>query len=63
MSWKQTTQNSFADSRVVEHKCLSELDDVHNSINWTEIEQTLSNLIKSLFICGVVLVDLCKGLT
>ncbi len=52
MSWKQTTQNSFADSLVVEHKSLSELDDVHNIINWTEIEQTLSNLIKSLFICA-----------
>jgi IS5 family transposase len=33
MSWKQTTQNSFADSLVVEHKSLSELDDVHNIIN------------------------------
>jgi hypothetical protein len=44
MSWKQTTQNSFADSLVVEHKSLSGLDDVHNIINWTEIEQTLSNL-------------------
>jgi IS5 family transposase len=41
MSWKQTIQNSFADSLVVEHKSLSELDDVHNIINWVEIEQTL----------------------
>ncbi len=48
MSWKQTTQNSFADSLVVEHKSLSELDDVHNIINWTEIEQTLSNLYSSV---------------
>jgi IS5 family transposase len=36
--------NSFADSLVIEHKSLSELDDVHNIINWGEIEQTLSNL-------------------
>ncbi|CAC9554157.1 hypothetical protein [uncultured Gammaproteobacteria bacterium] len=48
MSWKQTTQNSFADSLVVEHKSLSGLDDVHNIINWTEIEQTLSNLYSSV---------------
>ncbi len=33
MSWKQTIQNSFADFLVVEHKSLSELDDVHNIIN------------------------------
>jgi hypothetical protein len=26
---------------------LSELDDVHNIINWSEIEQTLSNLYSS----------------
>jgi IS5 family transposase len=48
MSWKQTIQNSFADSLVVEHKSLSELDDVHNIINWVEIEQTLSNLYSSV---------------
>ncbi len=47
MSWKQTAQNSFADSLVVEHKSLSELDNVHNIINWPEIEQTLSNLYSS----------------
>jgi hypothetical protein len=29
------------------HKSLSELDDVHNIINWSEIEQTLSNLYSS----------------
>ena len=44
MSWKNTQQNSFADSLVIEHKSLSELNDVHNIINWGEIEQTLSNL-------------------
>ncbi|BAS67324.1 IS5 family transposase [Bathymodiolus septemdierum thioautotrophic gill symbiont] len=48
MSWKNTKQNSFADSLVVEHKSLSELDDVHNIINWDEIEQTLSNLYSSV---------------
>ncbi len=47
MSWKNTQQNSFANSLVVDHKSLSELDDVHNIINWNEIEQTLSNLYSS----------------
>jgi hypothetical protein len=37
MSWKNTQQNSFADSLVIEHKSLSELDDVHNIINWGEM--------------------------
>ena len=47
MSWKNTQQNSVADSLIVEHKSLSELDDVHNIINWSEIEKTLSNLYSS----------------
>lgn len=47
MSWKNTQQNSFADSLIVEHKSLLELDDVHNIINWSEIEKTLSNLYSS----------------
>ena len=48
MSWKNTQQNSFADSLVIQHKSLSELDDVHNIINWNEIEKTLSNLYSSV---------------
>lgn len=48
MSWKNTQQNSFADSLVVQHKSLSELDDVHNIINWVEIERTLSSLYSSV---------------
>ncbi len=37
----------MADMLVVEHKSLSELDDVHSIINWKEIETTLSNLYSS----------------
>jgi len=48
MSWKNTQQTSLADALVIEHKSLSELDDVHNIINWTEIEQTLSGLYSSV---------------
>jgi len=45
MSWKNTQQTSLADALVIEHKSLSELDDVHNIIFWPEIEQTLSESI------------------
>ena len=37
MSWKNTQQTSLADALVIEHKSLSELDDVHNIIFWPEI--------------------------
>lgn len=33
MSWKQTTQRSLSDALPVEHKSLSELDDVRKIIN------------------------------
>ena len=45
---KNTQQHSLVDALVVQHKSLSELDDVHNIINWTEIEQTLCNLYSSV---------------
>jgi len=48
MSWKNTQQASLADALVIEHKSLSELDDVHNIIFWPEIEQTLSGLYSSV---------------
>jgi len=48
MSWKNTQQASLADALVIEHKSLSELDDVHNIIFWPEIENTLSNLYSSV---------------
>jgi IS5 family transposase len=47
MSWKNTQQHSLADALIVEHKSLSELDAVHDIINWQEIEKTLSNLYSS----------------
>ena len=48
MSWKNTQQTSLADTLVIEHKSLSELDDVHNIIFWPGIEQTLSSLYSSV---------------
>ena len=48
MSWKNTQQTSLADALVIEHKSLSELDDVHNIIFWPEIEKTLSVILPFL---------------
>jgi IS5 family transposase len=44
MSWKNTQQTSLADALVIEHKSLSELDDVHNFITPkpNELEEGLS---------------------
>jgi IS5 family transposase len=49
MSWKNTQQNSFADSLVVDHKSLSELDKVSKSGHyyWKNTPQGFRNL-KSL---------------
>jgi len=45
---ENTQQSSLADALVIEHKSLSELDDVHIIINWNEIEKTLSSLYSSV---------------
>ena len=47
MSWKQTAQYSFAGALLIEHKSLSKLDDVHEIIDWKQIETMLSHLYAS----------------
>lgn len=44
MAWKNIDQKSFADELLVEHEALTELDDVHNLINWQRIEAMLSGI-------------------
>lgn len=44
MAWKNLTQTSFADALVCTHAALEELDDVHNLINWSRLEQLLSQI-------------------
>lgn len=44
MSWKNTQQSSLADSLLIQHKSLNELDLVHDIINWQAIQETLSKL-------------------
>lgn len=47
MSWKQLSQRSFADALCVEHDALTELDDVHELIDWQRIEVLLSRIHSS----------------
>lgn len=44
MSWKNTKQRSLADALATEHKALTELDAVHDLIDWDRIEGMLSCL-------------------
>jgi transposase, IS5 family len=55
MPWKQTQQASLADALIVEHKSLSGLNDVHNIVNWHEIEKIPSNLYSSTRACSLLL--------
>lgn len=44
MSWKNLTQYGLADALLSKHDSLKELDDVHEIIDWAEIEGLLSPL-------------------
>jgi IS5 family transposase len=44
MAWKNTQQRSFADSLLHEHAALTELDDIQNLIDWSEIEDLLRSI-------------------
>ena len=44
MAWKNLKQRSLADSMVVTHEAVKELDELNELINWSRIEQHLSHL-------------------
>lgn len=44
MAWKNLAQQSLADSLLIDHHALEELDDVNGLINWSEIESLLSHI-------------------
>jgi transposase, IS5 family len=44
MAWKNLKQRSLADSMLIDHEALRELDDVHELINWLPLEQLLSGI-------------------
>ena len=44
MAWKNLTQRSLADAMLIEHDAVKELDAVHELIDWTRLEQRLSQI-------------------
>lgn len=44
MSWKNIKQQSLADALIIEHESLTELDNVHDLIDWTRFEDKLIHI-------------------
>lgn len=44
MAWKNLQQRSLAESMLIDHEALKELDDVHELIDWKRIESLLSDI-------------------
>jgi IS5 family transposase len=44
MSWKNLKQRSLADALMSEHDALTELNDVHELVDWSRIETLLSGI-------------------
>lgn len=44
MAWKNLKQRSLADSMVVTHEAVKELDELNELINWSRVEQHLSQI-------------------
>jgi len=44
MAWKNLKQRSLADSMLIDHEALKELDGVHELINWLPLEALLSGI-------------------
>lgn len=47
MAWKSLKQQSFANSFLIDHAALHELDDVNDLIDWSHIESLLSDIHNS----------------
>jgi len=47
MAWKNIKQRSFNDGMLIQHKALTELDDIHKLVKWENIEKHLSDLYSS----------------
>ncbi|MFT5707844.1 MAG: hypothetical protein ACI9ES_002145 [Oceanospirillaceae bacterium] len=44
VAWKNTKQRSLADSMLIEHDVIKELDEIYSLIDWSRIEQLLSDI-------------------
>jgi len=47
MAWKNLTQRSLADSMLIDHDALKELDAVHDLIDWHRLERLLADIHSS----------------
>lgn len=47
MAWKSLEQQSFANSFLIDHAALHELDDINDLIDWSHIESLLSEIHNS----------------
>jgi len=47
MAWKNLKQRSLGDAMLIDHEALKELDDVHELIDWSRLEQLLSDIHSS----------------
>ena len=44
MAWKNLKQRSLADSMIVAHDAIKELDELNGLIDWSQIEQHLADI-------------------
>ena len=44
MAWKNLKQRSLADSMMIEHKALQELDAINELIDWSQLEHVLQGI-------------------
>ncbi len=44
MAWKQLNQMTFVDELIHEHEAIKELDEIHELIDWKQIENRLINI-------------------
>lgn len=44
MAWKQLNQMTFVDELIHEHEAIKELDEIHELIDWKQIEKRLINI-------------------
>jgi IS5 family transposase len=47
MAWKNLQQTTLLDAMLIDHEALKELDDVHEFIDWSRIEDLLAGLHSS----------------
>ena len=47
LAWKNTKQRSLAESMLIEHDPIKELDEIYSLIDWSRIEQLLTDVYSS----------------